>query len=113
VPEALEMTACGKPCGLPTSLGNRSCDSHISTARRLLHSLSNQLRKEALLSYGSTPNFRLILRLKKTVPLVRYGVFHFRAGADRHCSLQHGVTSGFVISPTVGSPFFVQLHFDV
>jgi hypothetical protein len=51
VPEAVEMTACGKPCGLPTSIGNRCRDSHICTARRLLHSHSNQPKKEAFLSY--------------------------------------------------------------
>src|SRR3954469_7601202 len=33
------MTAYGKPCGLPTDLGNRSRDSHIPTAWLLLDSL--------------------------------------------------------------------------
>jgi hypothetical protein len=66
VPEAVEMTACGKPCGLPTSLGNRCCDSHISTAQRLLHSLSNQSRKEQSLSHPPYLFSRLILRLENT-----------------------------------------------
>src|SRR5260370_37696245 len=60
------MTACGKPFGLPQSLGNRGRDSHISTARRLLHSHSNQLRKEALLSCQPYLFSRLILQLEKT-----------------------------------------------
>jgi hypothetical protein len=68
VPEAVEMTALWKSCGLPTRLGNRGRDSHISTARRLLHSLSNQLRKEAFLSCQPYLFSRLILRLEKTRP---------------------------------------------
>lgn len=60
------MTSCGKPCGLPTSLGNRGRDSHIPTALRLLHSLSNQPRKEQSLSYPLSLFSRLILRLEKT-----------------------------------------------
>jgi len=52
---------------LPTCLGNRCCDSHISTARRLLHSLSNQSRKEPLISYLPYLFSRLIFRLEKTV----------------------------------------------
>jgi hypothetical protein len=66
VPEAVEMTARWKALQSSHKPWKSRVRSHISTARRLLHSLSNQLRKEALLNYQPYLFSRLILQLEKT-----------------------------------------------